>query len=283
MVERHVHERGQRQSLSLGADAIYVLGDATRLEQAFGNLLNNASKFSKKGGRIEIRAHVKPGPHGSEVIVHIKDEGIGIERQMLPHIFELFRQGGASPHHASGLGVGLALVRRIIELHGGRVTVSSAGAQQGSEFVVGLPLLASASPDSEDAFEPPRPTGEAQRILVVDDNVDAAESLTELLRIYGHDAQMVHDGPAALELVPSFLPAVVFLDIAMPGMDGYEVARRLRRMPGGEQVLLIAVTGFGRDEDRQRSKTAGFDRHVTKPLDPRSLQSLISRGEDSPS
>ena len=282
VVDRQVQERGQHLSLSLEAEAIYVLGDTTRLEQAFGNLLNNASKFSKKGGRIGVRAHAEHRERGAEVFIHIKDAGIGIEPSMAPHIFDLFRQGAESPHHASGLGVGLALVRRIVELHGGHVTVSSAGTDSGSEFVVSLPVLADAGQGSEHAFEEIATTGDAKRILVVDDNVDAAESLTGLLRVYGHDARMVHDGLAALELAPSFQPSVVFLDIGMPGMDGHEVARRLRQMPGGEQALIIAVTGFGRDEDRQRSVEAGFDRHVTKPLDPRSLSSLISRSDDTP-
>jgi two-component system CheB/CheR fusion protein len=280
IVDRHIGERRQKLSIALDAEPIYVLGDTTRLEQAFGNLVNNASKFTKTGGQIDVRARVDHGRHGAEVFVHIKDAGIGIDHVTLPHVFDLFRQGpAASPHHASGLGVGLALVRRIVELHGGGITVSSAGPDQGSEFVVCLPVLANADADSVHQGEQLAVTGSPHRILVVDDNVDAAESLTDLLRVHGHDVRMVHDGISALELVPSFLPSVVFLDIGMPGMDGYEVARRLRRIPGGESALLIAVTGFGRDEDRQRSEEAGFDRHVTKPLDPRNLPSLIQRAD----
>jgi two-component system, chemotaxis family, CheB/CheR fusion protein len=279
VVDRHVQERGQGVSLSFEADAVYVLGDTTRLEQAFGNLLNNASKFSKQGGRIHVRMRAAARAQG--VFVHISDEGVGIDASTLPHVFELFKQGSPSPHHASGLGVGLALVRRIVELHGGRITASSAGVGQGSEFVVSLPVLANGALDAEQIATHLMPTSEARRILVVDDNVDAAESLTTLLRVYGHDARMVHDGPAALELAPSFLPSVVFLDIGMPGMDGYEVARRLRQMPGGQDALLVAVTGFGREEDRQRSQEAGFDRHVTKPLDPGMLSSLISASTDA--
>ena len=281
VVDRHIEERGQKLSITLETEPIYVLGDTTRLEQVFGNLVNNASKFSPKGGQIAARVHIDHGEHGAEVVVHIKDTGIGIDPSTLPHVFDLFRQGAAaSPHHASGLGVGLALVRRIAELHGGRVNVSSAGTDQGSEFVVSLPVLATADTELTHHAEQIATTSEAQRILVVDDNTDAAESLTDLLRVYGHDARMVHDGIAALELVPSFLPSVVFLDIGMPGMDGYEVARRLRKLPGGEHALLIAVTGFGRDEDRRRSEEAGFDRHVTKPLNPRTLPSLISRHDE---
>jgi two-component system CheB/CheR fusion protein len=172
------------------------------------------------------------------------------------------------------------LVRRIVELHGGRVSVSSAGVEEGSEFVVSLPVLAHDTIDAHGDIEPLAAAGEARRILVVDDNTDAAESLADLLRIYGHDVRAVHDGLTALELMPAFAPSVVFLDIGMPGLDGYEVARRLRRMPEGEQALLIAVTGFGRLEDRQRSQEAGFDRHVTKPLNPNSLPLLLSPRED---
>ncbi len=275
MVDRHVQERSQRLTLSFQTEAVYVLGDSTRLEQAFGNLLNNASKFSRAGGQIDVGTHLESGDHGPDVFVQIKDAGIGIDPSTMPHIFDLFRQGAPSPHHNSGLGVGLALVRRIVELHGGRVTVSSAGTDRGSEFIVRLPALANASVNVD--YETPIATaGDVKRILVVDDNPDAAESLTALLRVYGHDARMVHDGLAALELAPTFLPSIVFLDIGMPGLDGYDVARRLRRLPGGEQAFLIAVTGYGREEDRRRSEEAGFDRHVTKPLDPRILPSLIA-------
>jgi two-component system CheB/CheR fusion protein len=280
MVERDIRERGQRIDLAMETDAVYVLGDATRLEQAFGNLVSNASKFSKKGGSIVVRLHVEHLEHGAEVFVHLTDTGIGIDPSVLPHIFELFRQGPESPHHVSGLGVGLALVRRIVELHGGRVSVSSAGVEEGSEFVVSLPVLAHDPIDAHGDIEPLAAAGEVRRILVVDDNTDAAESLADLLRIYGHDVRAVHDGLTALELMPAFAPSVVFLDIGMPGLDGYEVARRLRRMPEGEQALLIAVTGFGRLEDRQRSQEAGFDRHVTKPLNPNSLPLLLSPRED---
>jgi two-component system CheB/CheR fusion protein len=281
VVERQVQERHQRLTLSVDTEVVYVLGDATRLEQAFGNLLNNASKFSRQHGSVDVRMTVEATAHGSDVFVRIKDDGIGIERSLLPHVFDLFRQGDPSPHQAQGLGVGLALVRRIVELHGGKITVSSEGVNRGSEFAVCLPTLVNASADAEHPDYQVASTSAAQRILVVDDNIDAAESLTALLRVYGHDAQLVHDGPAALEVVPSFKPSVIFLDIGMPGMDGYEVARRLRRMPETADVLIIAVTGFARDEDRHRSQAAGFDRHVTKPLDPRSLPALIAR-DDGP-
>jgi two-component system CheB/CheR fusion protein len=214
--------------------------------------------------------------------LYIRDEGIGIGPETLPHIFELFKQGGPSPHRAPGLGVGLALVRRIVELHGGRVRVRSAGTDRGSEFEICLPPHHDTdhAPD-EASTSAPHAAVISQRILVVDDNVDAAESLTALLRVWGHDVQMVHDGPAALEVAPTFVPALIFLDVGMPGMDGYEVARRLRRMPVLEQALLIALTGFGGDQDRRRAEQAGFDRHVTKPVDPAALRTVIADRDEA--
>jgi two-component system CheB/CheR fusion protein len=280
MVNPYVHQRDQHLDARLDPDSIYVMGDATRLEQAFGNLLHNASKFSERGGLIGIRTSVQHSEPGPQVFVHIRDSGIGIDSATVPLIFDLFRQGAESPHQTSGLGVGLALVRRIVELHGGTVTASSAGSGMGSEFVVGLPMLPNTTTDADTSFERITATSDARRILVVDDNVDAAESLMGLLRLHGHDARMVHDGVAALELAPAFVPSVVFLDIAMPGMDGYEVARRLRRMPEVAEAFLVAVTGLGREEDRRRSEEAGFDRHMTKPLDPKSLPSIISQRDD---
>lgn len=214
--------------------------------------------------------------------MYVRDEGIGIQSDTLPHIFELFKQGGMSPHRAPGLGVGLALVHRIVELHGGKVTVTSAGLNQGSEFAVCLPLLHEADSISEvparerEAF----PSMAPQRILVVDDSIDAAESLMSLLRVWGHDVQMVHDGPAALEVAAAFVPTIVFLDIGMPGMDGYEVARRLRRVPALERAWLIAVTGFGSEQDRRRAQEAGFGRHLTKPVDPADLRTVIASVPD---
>lgn len=280
VVRPQVDERAQQLVVTLPPGPLYVLGDATRLEQALGNVLTNASKFTNRNGRIWVRVEARPTPHGDDVFVSVRDEGIGITAEALPHIFGLFKQGGLSPHRTPGLGVGLALVRRIVELHGGRVQVRSDGTDLGSEFEIGLPLFH----DTEHAPEPPVTTAppaaiSSQRILVVDDNVDAAESLTALLRVWGHDVRMVHDGPEALEVAPGFVPSLILMDIGMPGMDGYEVARRLRRMPVLEQARLIALTGFGGDQDRLRAEQAGFDRHVTKPIDPAVLRTVI--GEPS--
>ena len=275
-IERTIQERSQRLSVVLPEEPLLISGDATRLEQAFGNLLNNASKYTSTGGRIWVGTETKQTASGTDVIVSIRDDGIGISEEMLAQVFDLFRQGAPSPHRATGLGVGLALVRRIVELHGGRVTVRSAGTQQGSEFCVCLPLPsdASAVPEQEKAEELPDAAG--VRILVVDDNVDAAETLTSLLRQWGYDARMVADGQAALALAPVFLPSVVLLDLGMPEMNGYQVARTLRGLAGLSDALIVAVTGFGRDEDRQLTTEAGFDAHLTKPVDPAVLPQLLS-------
>jgi two-component system, chemotaxis family, CheB/CheR fusion protein len=283
VVQPQADERAQQLLVSLPPGPLYVLGDSTRLEQALGNVLTNASKFTNRNGRIWVRVESKPTPHGDDAVVYVRDEGIGIGAETLPHIFELFKQGSPSPHRAPGLGVGLALVRRIVELHGGLVHVRSAGTDCGSEFEICFPLFHDTDhAPAETSTSAPQAAAISRRILVVDDNVDAAESLTSLLRVWGHDVQMVHDGPAALEVAPAFVPSLIFLDIGMPGMDGYEVARRLRRMPMLAQTLLIALTGFGGDQDRRRADQAGFDRHLTKPVDPAVLRTALEdRAETS--
>jgi CheY-like chemotaxis protein len=236
------------------------VGDETRLEQTFSNLLQNASKFSGQSGHIWLSAEcLQANGRPSEVVIRVRDDGIGISPEMLPGVFELFRQGGASLHHASGLGVGLALVDRIITLHGGRVTVESAGLNQGSEFIVSLPALDKAGhePDENERDGPPSVDyAIGRRVLVVDDNVDAADSLAELLRLRGHEVRVVHNGAAGLETVGPFLPHTMLLDIAMPGMDGYQVVRQLRERPELGNPRIVAVTGFGSDADRQFARDA---------------------------
>ncbi|MBF8299931.1 MAG: signal transduction histidine kinase, partial [Acidobacteria bacterium] len=287
VVQRFLDERDQELRLSLPSEPLYVSGDATRLEQALGNVLNNASKFTARGGHIWLSAHRTEAPdRAAEATVRVRDDGIGIAAETLPSVFDLFTQAGRSPHDAPGLGIGLSLVHRIVELHGGRASVQSAGVNQGTEVVVGLPLLAEAPPASpaeaaDEGAPDAQPTEDiAQRILVVDDNVDAAESLADLLRVRAHDVRVVHTGPAALDTAAAFLPQVVFLDIRMKDMDGYEVARRLRQLPGLERAFIVAVTGsFGQDEDRKRARDAGFDRYIVKPLDPAALLASPARNE----
>jgi CheY-like chemotaxis protein len=210
----------------------------------------------------------------------VRDSGIGIAPDMLPHVFELFVQvDHASTKAQGGLGIGLTLVKNLIEMHGGTVEAHSAGLGKGCEFVVRLPLIAQKrqqpheQENGELEQEPARSSG--HRLLVVDDNQDAAVSLAVLLRLQGHEVRVAHDGPTALALAASYRPAVVFLDLGMPGMDGYEVARRLRLQIGLEHIVLAALTGWGQQEDRRRTAEAGFDHHLVKPPEPKTLESVL--------
>jgi two-component system CheB/CheR fusion protein len=272
--------RQHRLSVALPEDALPLRADATRLEQVFTNLLTNAAKYTGPGGHVELEAVRR----GDEAVVRVKDNGVGIAPELLPHVFEPFVQGQQGPdRQQGGLGIGLTLVRSLVGLHGGSVRASSAGPGLGSEFVVRLPLADTAcTPTSAGSA---RPAGEAppsRRVLVVDDNVDAAQSLAELLRQGGHDVRVAGRGPDALAVAAEFAPEAVFLDIGLPGMDGYEVARRLRRQEGDRRVLLVAVTGYGTDEDRRRSREAGFDHHLVKPAAPSDVQDLLARLPSSP-
>jgi len=309
-------------TVSLPPQPVRLQADPTRLAQVFANLLNNAAKFTKEGGRIWLTAELgtrdegrgpredKDGislspsslaPHPSplaphEVVVRVRDSGIGIVPEMLPHVFDLFAQGERSLERSEGgLGIGLTLVRSLVELHGGAVQVFSEGLGKGSEFVVRLPLLVeSPSPPtplppsgargepSDRLILPPREEGErvpARRILVVDDNHDAAHSLSMFLKLQGHDVRTVYDGPSALQSARDYHPEAVLLDIGLPGMDGYEVARRIRSLPALEKVLLVAMTGYGQEEDKRRSQQAGFNAHLVKPADLDALRALLATPE----
>jgi CheY-like chemotaxis protein len=257
----------------LPGEPLHLQGDATRLSQVFQNLLDNATKYTPRGGRISVRAERR----GAEAVVSVHDTGYGIPKDMQERIFELFtRSHSGGDVKVTGLGVGLALSRQLVELHGGRMSVASEGAGRGATFTVQLPLLASSAAASLAESEPPSlADGLDRRILVVDDNRDAAESLGMLLRLSGCKVSVAFDGPHALELLQSFRPDTVLLDIGMPEMDGYEVARRMRADPRGRAVLLVALTGWGQDEDKRRARAAGFDEHLTKPVDPALLNSLF--------
>jgi PAS domain S-box-containing protein len=263
-----------RRSVSLPPETVRLEGDLTRLAQVISNLLNNAAKYTEEGGRIELSAQQA----GHEVLIRVKDNGVGIPGDVLPHIFELFAQADRSLDRAQGgLGIGLTIVKSLVELHGGRVEAHSDGPGQGSEFIVRLPVFAEPPPEPKG---PPALEGDAApahgcRILVVDDNVDSAQSMALLLELEGYEVRMAHDGPETLRLAREFRPRVVLLDIGLPGMNGYEVASVLRKAPGGEHLVLIALTGYGQEEDRQQSKAAGFDHHLTKPVDHDWLSSLI--------
>jgi CheY-like chemotaxis protein/two-component sensor histidine kinase len=261
--------RAQNLSIAVPPEPLWVEGDAARLEQVISNLLNNAAKFTGPGG--EIRLSLASSSHQARITV--ADTGMGITAEMLPKIFEPFVQADAGLERAeSGLGIGLALVKSLVELHGGAVTAHSAGLGQGSELTVSLPLLeppaGSLELESAESASPPGASElhPSRRILVVDDNQDAADSLAALLSLLGQDVRAVHDGRRALEAALTFRPEIVLLDIGMPGMDGYEVARRLRAQLGVESARLIALTGYGQAEDVQRSREAGFDEHLVKPV-----------------
>ncbi len=270
--------------LDLPSRPLVLMGDMTRVTQIIGNVLGNAAKYTDAEGKIELAAR----RNGNQVEIRIRDNGIGIPESLQPRVFDLFSQAGIMDERArGGLGIGLALVKRLIELHGGSISVFSAGAGQGTEFTICLP--AASSEQSERAAAASSQAAEAsgadgaragdgaaangcaasarRRILIVDDNQDALESLSTLLNLAGHDARSAPDGYAALDLAPAFQPEIAVLDIGMPGMDGYELAQRIRATPWGTNMVLIALTGWGQDSDRRRSSDAGFDSHWVKPLD----------------
>jgi two-component system CheB/CheR fusion protein len=275
--------QARRQSLivSMPEAPMIVSGDATRLEQVFGNLLENAIKFTPEGGRIEIEASIERGSNGEqrEVAVSVRDNGIGIPPQVLPRIFDLFVQGRPPGGGGGGLGIGLTIVRSLVALHGGRVEARSEGLGKGAEFAVVLPALA----DETVALgaPPPQPErashGGGLQVLVVEDNPDAAESMMMLLEVFGHGVRVAPDGESALEMASGEAPDLMLVDVGLPGIDGYEVARRVREAPALRETTLIALTGFGRDEDRDRARAAGFDHHLLKPVDPDALRRMMAR------
>ena len=252
--------------------------DLTRVAQVVSNLLNNAAKYTPARGRIGLSVRHE----GQEVVIAISDTGIGIPPAALATVFEMFTQVGRNMERAQGgLGIGLSLVRRLVELHGGTVSAASEGVGRGSIFTVRLPLVAQEPAAVEPAASSPHAAAEeagdaSLRVMVVDDNVDAADTLSALLEMNGHTTRVANDGYQAIELARSFQPQVVFLDIGLPGMNGYEVARRLRETPGMERGTLVALTGWGTREDRQRSSDAGFDHHLTKPADLHAVEMLLS-------
>jgi PAS domain S-box-containing protein len=277
LIEEYHHEL----IVSLPPEPIRLEADPTRLEQVLWNLLNNAAKYTDPGGRIELIVEIE----GEMVALRVRDNGIGITPEMLPQIFDLFVQVERRLDRSQGgLGIGLSLVRNLVEMHGGSVTALSAGLGRGSEFVIRLPRLDVAGRRGAPAAAPPTPAdsplpeqSHGFRILVVDDNEDSANSLAKLLRrVLGQNVEVAYDGASALERARIFHPDLVFLDIGLPGMDGYEVARRLRESPENRTPVLVALTGWGQEEDRRRSREAGFDRHLVKPIDPDMLGGLLT-------
>ncbi|MES2354747.1 MAG: response regulator [Pseudomonadota bacterium] len=252
---------------------VWINGDFARLTQILSNLLNNAAKFTPPCGQIWLQARVD----NNEIALSVRDSGMGIQQEMLASIFELFTQANPTLDRArGGLGIGLTVVRQLTKIHGGSVSAFSAGPGLGSEFTVRLPLFSQKDAVIPPTLEKAQNRTTSQRIIVVEDNVDSAEMLAALLQLDGHEVQMAHEGATAIEMARSFRPNVVLLDIGLPNMDGFEVAQRLRALDETKGAILIALTGYGQAEDRQRSKEAGFDHHLVKPLDRNLLTSLLN-------
>jgi PAS domain S-box-containing protein len=270
---RPVLEARQVQlSVEAPAKVMMVEADLARLSQVFGNLLANAAKFSERAGRIALVT----SEEGGQAVVRVRDTGIGIAPQMLPAVFELFTQAEHSLARShGGLGVGLTVAKQITELHGGTIEAHSEGLGKGSEFVVRLPLASRGAPERT-ADPAPARRSEKRRILVVDDNADAAATLAALLQLWDHEVRTAHDGKEALALVDGFQPQIVLLDLGLPGMDGFEVARRLREHPLMRGARIVAVSGYGAHADRARTREAGFHEHLTKPVSAESLETLLT-------
>ncbi|WP_196778660.1 hybrid sensor histidine kinase/response regulator [Cognatilysobacter tabacisoli] len=272
--------------VTLPPDPLPVHGDTDRLIQVFGNLLHNAAKYGRPGGRVALDARVE----GDQVVVTVSDDGIGIEPDLLPHVFDLFTQGqGDADRMKEGLGIGLSLVRDLVQMHDGTVVARSDGRGRGARFEVRLPLTPAAAASPTAGNGQSRPAGNASapqplRVLVVDDNVDSARSLAMVMDGLRFQHREANSGAAALEIAETFVPDVALLDIGMPGMDGYELARRMRRDPRLSGALLVAVSGWSQEQDRRHGRAAGFDHHFAKPVDIQALVALldgVARGQSA--
>jgi signal transduction histidine kinase len=268
--------RNHRHTITLSGEPTWAYGDATRLEQVVRNLLDNALKYTPEGGHIfvDVRAEA------DAAVLRVRDTGLGIPPEVLPHVFDLFVQQPRSPDRVpGGLGLGLTLVRRLVELHGGTVAAASAGPDQGSEFTIRVPRAAPAEPPAAGADHPAArvPAPRRCRVAVVEDNVDTRDALQMVLRMEGYDVETAADGRAGLDLIVRAQPGVAFIDIGLPGLDGYEVARRVRSARGGTKLHLVALTGYGQPYDRARALEAGFDEHLVKPVDIEVLLRVLAR------
>lgn len=268
--EQMLEKAGVRVRVDTSPDPVWVQGDRVRLAQVVGNLLHNAAKFTDQGGDVTVCVKAE----GDRAVLTVQDSGIGINPEMLPYLFDTFAQADNSlDRTAGGLGLGLALVRGLVELHGGTVRAESAGLQRGAAFTISLPLY-SGPEDPGARVSEPEDNGPF-RILLIEDNRDAAETLHDLLELNGHEVDLAFSGPAGVEKARALCPDVVLCDIGLPGMDGYSVARELRRTPELSGLRLIAVTGYGQEEARNRAAEAGFDFHLTKPVEPPQLERLL--------
>jgi signal transduction histidine kinase/CheY-like chemotaxis protein len=271
-----IEERRHRLEQHRFAHVVCLEGDLARLSQVFANLLNNAAKYTPAEGTISIDVHPRPGA----VDVRVRDTGQGVAPDRLEAIFDLFTQGsGPAAPSLGGLGIGLALARRLVELHGGTLTASSAGPGRGATFTATLPTRPASNRPSEQAEpDPVRPRRLGRRVLVVDDSADAADTTATLLESAGCAVRAAYSGEEALREVEAFRPEIVLLDIGMPGLDGLEACSRIRSLPGGGSLFLVALTGWGQDEDRRKTREAGFDAHLVKPVAPDALLNMVEQG-----
>jgi two-component system CheB/CheR fusion protein len=271
-----VEARAHLLTLALPDESLHVNGDPSRLEQVVVNLITNAAKYTEPGGRIEVMAQRE----GEQAVLRVRDNGVGIAPEMLPRVFDLFAQAHRGPARVEGgLGIGLTVVQRLVELHGGRAEVTSEGLGRGSEFRLSFPCVPVADANAVPARSAGEGPGGPVRVLVVDDNADVAEGLMMLLELLGHRVRVAHDGMAALEAVRVNVPDLMLVDIGLPGMDGYELARNVRQDSRLKGVVLVALTGYGRDEDKRKAIEAGFDEHLVKPLTVETFQKLLGRLE----
>ncbi len=275
----HIQDGKHELTLDVPCGELILNGDLTRLSQILANLLNNASKYTDPGGKIALRTEA----NGGEVEIRVKDNGVGIPAEMIPHVFEMFAQIDRHLDRSKGgLGIGLRLVKSLVELHGGSIQAASGGAGQGSEFIIRLPLASEIRPQEDEsqykpAVQPESKSSQNLRVLIVDDNQDNADSLRRLLSMTGHDVRAVYDGAEGVRIVEEFCPDVVLLDIGMPTIDGHEVCRRIRSTPWGRNITVVAQTGWGQERDRQRTGEVGFDYHLVKPIDPTALSELLTK------
>jgi CheY-like chemotaxis protein len=268
-----IEQAGHELAVVVPDEPLLVDGDATRLAQVVSNLLNNAAKYTHRGGHVRLAVRRQD----DMAVLVVADDGIGIPPRMLGKVFEMFTQvDRALEKTTGGLGIGLSLVKGLVEMHGGTIEARSEGEGRGSEFIVRLPMTSSSPRKIESpVISASVAASGRRRILVSDDNFDSAESLGHLLQLIGNDVRTANDGLQALDVAETFRPDVILLDIGMPKLNGYEACRRIREQPWGKNVVLVAMTGWGQDEDRRRSQRAGFDHHLVKPVDPAALEKLL--------
>jgi CheY-like chemotaxis protein len=267
-----IDEAGHELSVSLPAFPVHLNADLTRLSQVFSNLLANSARYTPPGGRIWLYAARGDG----DVVVSVRDTGIGIPAGSLGTIFDMFSQVDRPiERHTGGLGIGLALVKGLVELHGGTVSAASKGEGMGSTFSVTLPVVADQAESADEASGVGGAASALRRVLVVDDNLDSAESMAEMLRLTGNDARTAHDGVEAVEAAEEFRPEVILMDVGMPRLNGLDATRCIRERPWGKEITIIALTGWGQECDRKRSRDAGCDGHLVKPVAPADLQKML--------